>query len=755
MSGWIGIATEVALAAQVASAALTGTVRDAASGHPLTGATVALVDLHRVTRTSSDGRYAFAGVPPGPQHIVVRYIGHAPRTLHALVPPDGVLEINISLVAVPTHLPRLTVQPAIVVPGIDDIGGGGSAERAVSRSAVRHYPLLTEPDAFLALGGGWVHAQPESPTGLHIRGGASDQTAYLLDGIPVFSPYHTAGMFSGWNPDAIAELHLSSSLPEAWAPHTLSGTVSAVTRAAGPSVEAQGSASTSHARFLATGTLGPPGSSFLLSGRTGYPALIAKRHDASFQRGRTGDWLARLERATLGGRLRLLGFVSEDELDAQAAADVAGGPPARRLRNRFEWSSTSVGAVWRREGRSADWRAQAWSARGSAGALWLAEAGSVALGSARHDRGLAVATERRSRNATTTWGARLERVATDYRVDRTSGDSMLVGMAGSAVITTARVEQDRTLGTAWRLRLGAAAAGERATWRLSPHAQLEWQWTPALSLSASYARAHQFAQSLRNPESLTGNVFPADLYVGPGTPGMPIAHSDQGVIAARYTFAAGPRVGAQAYARSMRGLVLVAPADPEPFATRSFVVGAGTARGASVDVAMSAKRWGATASYGAQYVEYVTGSLRYIPDHGARHLAEVGTIVFPTATSSIRIGLAAEAGRRATLPSGAFEWEACNLRDRGCEFGGSPRTNGGPLGGTVLPGYARLDVGVQKHWHLGLRGRDATVALFGAVTNVVGRRNVLTFARDPVTGAYSAVDMRPQSPLVFGLDWRF
>lgn len=61
--------------------------------------------------------------------------------------------------------------------------------------------------AVQALGGGDVVLSPESPSGGQVRGGGSDQTAYLLDGIPGFSPYHGAGVFSAWNPDALSQLH--------------------------------------------------------------------------------------------------------------------------------------------------------------------------------------------------------------------------------------------------------------------------------------------------------------------------------------------------------------------------------------------------------------------------------------------------------------------------------------------------------------------------------------------------------------------
>jgi hypothetical protein len=51
-------------------------------------------------------------------------------------------------------------------------------------------------------------------------------------------------------------------------------------------------------------------------------------------------------------------------------------------------------------------------------------------------------------------------------------------------------------------------------------------------------------------------------------------------------------------------------------------------------------------------------------------------------------------------------------------------------------------------------GRDAILALSGTLTNVLGRQNVLTWAGDPA-GAVTAIEMRPRSPLVLGVDWQF
>ena len=160
------------------------------------------------------------------------------------------------------------------------------------------------------------------------------------------------------------------------------------------------------------------------------------------------------------------------------------------------------------------------------------------------------------------------------------------------------------------------------------------------------------------------------------------------------------------------------------------------------------------ASYGWQRVQLDYNDSSYTPAYGTTQVLELGAIVFPSATSSIRVGFTGAFGRRSTGVTGAFEWEACNLLDQGCEFGGSPQTEDA-LGTTTLPAYARIDLGVRRHWHLRMVGRDVMLAAYGTLTNLLGRSNVLTTATDPATGRRTPIEMRPRAPLVVGLDWRF
>jgi hypothetical protein len=297
------------------------------------------------------------------------------------------------------------------------------------------------------------------------------------------------------------------------------------------------------------------------------------------------------------------------------------------------------------------------------------------------------------------------------------------------------------------------AAGGSAP-RLDPGLQLRWLATHGLTLFGGYDRRHQLSQSLRNPESIVANVFPAGLPIGSSAASVPDARSELGVIGAELRPSPGIRLAGQAYLRRSQGLLLTAPAAADPFAADSFTIGTGRASGVVLEVSMASARYALTGSYAYQHVSLNDGVSAYVPEYGARHLVDGGVVVFPSPTLALRLGGTLGAGRHATTVPGSIEWESCNLLDKGCELAGSPHYDGARLGAASLPAYFRIDLGVRKHWHLTLGGRDAVVGLYGTLTNIFGRTNILTYA-EPSSGGSTPVEMRPLSPLVVGLDWRF
>jgi hypothetical protein len=170
---------------------------------------------------------------------------------------------------------------------------------------------------------------------------------------------------------------------------------------------------------------------------------------------------------------------------------------------------------------------------------------------------------------------------------------------------------------------------------------------------------------------------------------------------------------------------------------------------------MRTARWGGLLDYAFEQVRLHHADSTYVPQHSARHRVSAGVVYFASASTMLRLGAATLFGRRSTTSVGPIEWESCNFLDRGCEFVGSPELADEPRGGTTLPDYVRLDLGVRKHWHVALGGRDASITAFLTLTNLLDRANVLTYTRPAAGATAEPVEMRPLAPLVLGIEGRY
>jgi hypothetical protein len=769
MGFWFSAAELLLVVAATLGTSLAGVVRDGSNGEPIASAVVSLTDLDRAVVTDSEGRYEFREVPPGQRRLVVRRMGYETRTLYALVPSQGRLEIDIALRQEPVTLPEVEVRTAIGIPGLDGDDSVSYLDRSISLEAVRADPLLAEPDVLQALAGGDVTLRPESPSGLQIRGGASDQVAYLLDGIPVYSPYHAAGTMSAWNPDAIARVELSTSSRESQPTDALSGAVSATTLPIGARLRTRGSISTTQARATIDGPLGRPGAGYLLSLRSSFPGFIAPKRESSYLRGDSRDWIARIELPLAGGHARVLGYGSDNALDAASTADAIGNASGGKEtghelgpeRNSLGWRSRSAGVGWSRQIRRAVLDIRAWTAAGEATAAWhgadstLEELVSERLSSTHSSDGLIATLAFGGRERATRVGIRAQNDHSFYRVAPLPNGADNVSLRSRTPVWAVFAEHTRRVlanAEATLATEGAMAAGEVY---FAPSVELRWKPSNTTTVTAAYVRSHQFAQSLRNSESVISTIFPADLYVGAGGSNVPVATSNMGTLALDLRPRTWLRVRMDGWTRGFAGLALVAPRAADPFATGDFEVGSGTARGVAVEAESRGNRYAAVASYGVQYVRLRYGDTTYVPDHGATHTIYSGVIFFPSATSSVRLSVTGVFGRRGTTARGHLEWESCNLIDQGCELAGSAEGRAGPLGATRLPGYVRVDIGLRKSWQFAFGGRKGEVAAFGTVSNILGRRNVLSIVADPTTGELAALGMRPRAPLVVGIDWRY
>ena len=192
-----------ALTAQ--SAVIRGNVFDAESGEPISFGTVQLLgpgSLNRGANTDVDGFFSFANLPVGDFQVIIRYVGYDSLAQSITVAQPNEIKYQ-----------RLTLQPA----GIDLQTVAVSARREQARSDVAVAKVTFSGDEILAIpatGGEADIAQYLTvlpgvvSTGdqggqLYIRGGSPVQNKILLDGMTIYNPFHSIGLFSVFETEAI------------------------------------------------------------------------------------------------------------------------------------------------------------------------------------------------------------------------------------------------------------------------------------------------------------------------------------------------------------------------------------------------------------------------------------------------------------------------------------------------------------------------------------------------------------------------
>lgn len=105
----------------------------------------------------------------------------------------------------------------ILVEGLLSKGINKTGEKVViSPQKLEALPGVTDADILLSLQQlPGVKSPNETASGLHVRGGTSDQNLVLWDGIRLYHPGHLFGMISGFNPNAVAAVHFYNKATDA------------------------------------------------------------------------------------------------------------------------------------------------------------------------------------------------------------------------------------------------------------------------------------------------------------------------------------------------------------------------------------------------------------------------------------------------------------------------------------------------------------------------------------------------------------
>lgn len=197
---WLGVAGATAQLATIR-----GRVTDQADDQPLPGAAVVLRSLEEGNRmgTAADGNgyFVLARITPGRYVAEVSFLGYLPQvdTLDLAFGDHRTLDVHLQ--AQDAEMDELVVES-----GRESSAVGAAGYVTILPSSLARIPMPSvSPDlaAYLQTLPGVVTTGDRGGH-LFIRGGTPTQNLVLIDGMPIFQPFHIVGFYSVFPADIVA-----------------------------------------------------------------------------------------------------------------------------------------------------------------------------------------------------------------------------------------------------------------------------------------------------------------------------------------------------------------------------------------------------------------------------------------------------------------------------------------------------------------------------------------------------------------------
>lgn len=250
---------------------ISGIVKDQATGNPLPGANVYILELKRGVVTDEEGKYLFR-IPRGNYNIKVSFIGYT--TEKRLLNVDGMTTCDFAL------LPNTQLQEVVVTSKRKDenLSKLNMGVQKLTANEIQKMPaLMGEVDVIKALqllpG---VQSTSEGSSGFSVRGGSADQNLILLDDVNIYNASHMFGFFSVFNNDAVKSVELyKGNLPMKYGGRLSSLLDVKLKDHAPEKIKGTGGIGIISSRLTVEGPLGK-NTSWLVSGRRSYADLFLK-----------------------------------------------------------------------------------------------------------------------------------------------------------------------------------------------------------------------------------------------------------------------------------------------------------------------------------------------------------------------------------------------------------------------------------------------------------------------------------------------
>lgn len=763
-------------------ATVRGLVREEGSLEPVPFASVQVQALQRGVLANERGYFVLTDLPVGSHTLLVGSLGYRSSATAITASPEASLTIEILLSQAPIEVTGIEVQVGREE-GIA-AGAAGPGPIRLDPSVVDVVPGLAEADVLRTLQTlPAVQAVSDFSSALYVRGGSPDQNLMLLDGAPLFNPFHLGGIFGSVDPEAISAVNVLPGAFPARVGDRLSSVIEMRTREGGRDhVRGNGSVGVVSSRISLDGPLPGDDGSYLFSFRRTYLDLFT---DAAYKLGLIEGTLPySFDDSNLKlshdvgalGRLSLALHYDGETVDIPESIDFDGDVD-------FDFGTRSASLnYWQPlENGVAELRAAISSFDGRFDAF-EDEVVPVTPGSDLYEtrRETVVRAGTTIRNALLgvdlSWyrgrhlvraGAQADRYRFDY--DVSSAPDALGGYVPDFVLAESPLTVAAYLEDQWspmdgiemRLGLRVLTAGSRGTaWM--PRFGVQYELTPRVSLSLGGGRSAQAIHSLRDEESLAASLVAYDLLAGvPEEIGL--SRAEDLVVGAAWT---GPSTSLRVDAFTKRFTRLpIAPTPDElleapVIVTEGFVEGDGSASGLEFLGRHSRGDAEVTLAYSLLYARRSHGTAEYAPRFERRHTVDLLGV--------IPIRRRAQASARFIFGSGQPHTPAVGVvapriydPDRGVLTPGPSGAGGvivlGEHNSSRLPHYLRLDIGARGDFQPRWFGRMVTVTPYIQVLNVLNTRNVL-FAEPTAFGfGQPVLEFAPQLPIfpTLGVEWKF
>jgi hypothetical protein len=194
--------------AQIQTGIVKGFVYEKANGEPIIGATVSLKDKNKGTQTNIDGFFTLSKIEPGEYTLVISSVGFENLEKVIKIEADEASTQKIYLEKRARELKGVQISAKRE----DKIYETKVGITRITPKELKILPSIGgEPDIaqFLQVMPGVISTGDQGGQ-LYIRGGSPIQNKILLDGMTIYNPFHSIGLYSVFETDAIRSADVMS-----------------------------------------------------------------------------------------------------------------------------------------------------------------------------------------------------------------------------------------------------------------------------------------------------------------------------------------------------------------------------------------------------------------------------------------------------------------------------------------------------------------------------------------------------------------